>query len=449
MSAAQRWLIAAACAVGAWAALHAIEVAGAEFGFGGPWTVRSSLLPAYARPLAIWACAGTVAAAFAAGALWSVSDAPFVRRAVDRLTSVPHRAWILSLSATGVALALAIRWWVSTQQAWGLALMGDSLWGYGFTPPLPTSVAAIAWVPPLLVGGTTPAVYLVTRRWLGSGWAVVAAALFATSPMVVLGGGTLFPGTGLAFVAAWGLYVVDRARDRGDPRREAYLLAALVLFGVTLESSTGLGLGVALCAAWAWDNRGAPGEAFRNALLIPLVIGVVAVLLWRGFTSNFGVEPATVLAVPGAAAVRVSLESLGWPIGVVPALFAAPSRGRRLALLLIAGLLLPNLFVGDLGPGLYGPERLHAMVVPVVLLVVLGLANVRVWNPSEAWGRALAAGTVAIVLVTAVGYTPQRIATLVAVAAESRPVEPEAPLRRKVGRSLLPTLPSGDEAGPP
>jgi len=431
VSAAGRWSVVLVGLALAWAALHSVEVAGDHFDFAGPWPIGAGLLPEGSN-LALWAFSGSLAWALATWGLSAAGESPAVPGLAARLRATPDGAWIGGLAALAFAVAAGVRVGVTSDVAWGVGAKGYAL-------PIGDLPSAAGWVPPLLVGGTVPAVFLVARRWLGSGWARVAAALFATAPMAVLGGATLYPGSGLAFAAAWALWLVERGRDEGAPPWVDPALAVSCGLAVALDGAAGAGLCVVFAGCRAWDLRGTPGARRRGAVFAATLAlalgGAIAGLIacgWAGPVGSF--DAWRVLVVPAAATVRVSIETLGWPIGIVPAFFAAPSRGRTVALALIAGVIAPNLFVTDLGPGLYGPERLHAALVPVVLLVVLGLATMRAWNPSDAWGRTVAAATLAAVLVSAIGYTPERVRSIEAATAERdanpvRRVPGHAPLR--------------------
>jgi hypothetical protein len=83
---------------------------------------------------------------------------------------------------------------------------------YGLLGP-----AAALWVDPLLTSLALIALFLIARRWLGSGWGLVAVVLMAVNPLAngnALGG---FAHTAVAAFLLWGIYFLIRWRCTGAP----------------------------------------------------------------------------------------------------------------------------------------------------------------------------------------------------------------------------------------
>lgn len=216
--------------------------------------------------------------------------------------------WCVGLGAT-LVLALALRvgwglWWgaqggdIEAGQSVDLAIARNvmsegrlaffdqrfSQWLYAFRPPgYPVMLAACGAGPGVargvqaLIGVLTVlGVYLLGRRWLEPGPSVIAAALVALNPALVVLSGLLVPETLWAGLLVWGMVLLvgtAASADRSaDPGRWAVTLrwlgGGVVLALSVLVKPEGAGLVVLLGVLAALVNRRQPG-AYQPRWFLP------------------------------------------------------------------------------------------------------------------------------------------------------------------------------------
>jgi 4-amino-4-deoxy-L-arabinose transferase-like glycosyltransferase len=151
-------------------------------------------------------------------------------------------------------------------------------WVYAYrTPGYPFLIAAcggnvrvIRLVQALIDTSTVLAIYLLARRFMGQGGALVAGAMVAFNPFLIYFSGLVLSETLFTSMLAWGLYLLVTRLGWG------IVLLALA----TLVRPSALGLAVVLAAGVGWP-RGWP-VVLRNAgLAILAVIIVLFPWAWR------------------------------------------------------------------------------------------------------------------------------------------------------------------------
>jgi 4-amino-4-deoxy-L-arabinose transferase-like glycosyltransferase len=174
---------------------------------------------------------------------------------------------------------------------------GDEVWAYR-TPGYPLlvaacggSVRAVRVAQAFLDTSTVLAVYLLARRWLGRGAALVAGAIVAVNPYLIYFTGLVLTETLFICMLAWGMALVvgegDREGERGrqgeGETRSAgwgqtgwWLLGVLVLVGAILVRQSALFLPLAVAVGAALVNRGAGTPYHRRW---PLPVGATVVLI--------------------------------------------------------------------------------------------------------------------------------------------------------------------------
>ncbi|MEZ4426454.1 MAG: LamG-like jellyroll fold domain-containing protein [Nannocystaceae bacterium] len=324
-------------------------------------------------------------------------------------------------------------------------------------------VGAPGLVNPLLLSLTVPAVYGLLTRAVSEGWARLGVALFVSAPMFLLGAATLMSHTSCTFALAWTLWFVARAREEGAPWW-AHLGVGLA-FSVAFFIRPTAALGVGAPALLWWFARsvrlglqGFAAAALACAIPASLLgaaffavnkaqngaytkISYQAELAYRQVRAykpkqvgdaqvvhNFRFDSAArVIDIQSNAVQRLNAALLGWPAS---SLLAAPLAGLRgLAGLLVAstlGFFAVHLFLADVGVDSFAPVHFFEVGLPLLLLVVIGLARLDGWVQAAyarrqrararwLWARPdalVGALTVALLGVAAITYTPRRAEAL-------------------------------------
>ena len=212
--------------------------------------------------------------------------APAARPGPGRLRALPVWAWLGGLygAAVVVQLALALRVvspWIMVDELvysdmarsfadHGRFLLRDTQASYGFVYPLLISPAyaafgsvidAYSWarvVNALLICSVVFPTYLLARRVVKPGYALVAAAFAVGIPPMIYTGALM---TENAFypIFMWLAYVLVRTLEDPTPRRQVLLLAVCALAFLTRAQAVAL-VAAALAAplALAWIERGRP-----------------------------------------------------------------------------------------------------------------------------------------------------------------------------------------------
>ena len=318
----------------------------------------------------------------------------------------------------------------------------------------------VGYMNALYFGASVPAVFLVSRRLFGSTWARIAAALFVTSPFMIVLSATELAHTSCLAALAWALWALLRTRDpESRPRHHAFLAIAFsVAFFV--RPISGLGVGGPLLMVWAidrWRSRGgrrAAISAFAAPALVFafLFLGLQDVLHGSPWTTSYahvrsyrlandlrfttwkrsdmigtpGLDfhsPARDFAITSGGLVRLGTDLFGWPIGLLALGLAAGARRSGLAWAMAAGGLVEIFFQKDPGVDSFGPVHYAELVLPVVLLTVAAGIQVSSWlergsGPGAATGPRrwiVPSSLFALVLSAWLGFVPFRWATLAAI----------------------------------
>lgn len=272
-----------------------------------------------------------------------------------------------------------------TAIAWLLVRLGDP----ELMMRLPAAIAGVLTVP--LFG-------VLAGRLLDGRSARLAVLLLAINPFHVW---YSQEGRGYALLMLFGvlasLAVLDFAAGRLRRRHVTAFVAAVS--ACVLSNLSGLFLWAALAASMAFIDRPRQG---RERLLVALAFGAVLLVTMPWLLQAAGIW-AVDRVVPGAAtgdalrgettfspaSVPYTLLSFfyGYSLGPSLAELHRPDRWelirRSLPLLAVAGLAVGAALVGGLGRR---PDRVRArllawILVPVVILVVLAMRNVKPWNP--------------------------------------------------------------------
>ncbi len=317
---------------------------------------------------------------------------------------------LYGLGARGLLPAEAAQAWQAWQAAAGhaydVAGLSPLLFNLQrlFIIPFGGSDALPRW-PVALLGGLAPLLFYALRDRLGRGGALVAAFLWACSPLAVFFGRLglsygLVPVLALALLAGINLYFAQRA-----PR---WLVLAAVVFGLLLAAGPGAytvvltGLLAALIwrPAWGVLGSGIAGQRRSVALAVVLALALGAtgfLTALPGLASTFDMLGRWLRALspggPSLAAYDVPYSA--WDLArrlliSEPLLVVAGLAGlllawrRRAAFGLLAGLgLAVSLAVALLGPGRQ-PGDLTLVVLALVLLA--GPVIARILALLAGWG---------------------------------------------------------------
>ncbi|WP_408889444.1 ArnT family glycosyltransferase [Myxococcus faecalis] len=307
-------------------------------------------------------------------------------------------------------------------------------------------------VNPVLSGATAVGLFLLARRWWGSGWGRVAVALYLVSPLTMIGAATLMSHTSAIFALTWMLYWVERLQDSQRPHAASAWVALFFCLAFWIRPAVGLGLGAPFLVLWcvrAWRLSGV--ERWKQALLFVLValpLGGLFLLTnhelngspWltgyhaaaryaeengyrfvsfgpsqvqRDSFLYFFTDTSWVLATGRMvlALFRLSVDGFGWPLGF---LFVFLARGAP-ARWLVAGLVsfcVIHLPVADPGVDTFGPVHYSELMLPTVLLSTGGLRTLWQWASERALGAVVPAALVGLVCVCVTMFLPPRIITL-------------------------------------
>jgi 4-amino-4-deoxy-L-arabinose transferase-like glycosyltransferase len=174
---------------------------------------------------------------------------------------------------------------------------GDDVWAYR-TPGYPLliaacggSVRAVRVVQAVLDASTVLAAYLLARRWLRPGAALVAGALVAFNPFLIYFTGLILSETLFTAMLLWGMFLLvgapaqaevsaqredDGVRAAGWPATTRWLLGVFLLAASVLVRQSGIGLPLVLGVAAAVVNR-EWGTPYHRRW--PLPVGATVVLV--------------------------------------------------------------------------------------------------------------------------------------------------------------------------
>ena len=306
-------------------------------------------------------------------------------------------------------------------------------------------------------GASVPAIFLAARRLLGSTWARIAAALYVSSPFLLVLAATELAHTTCLAALAWALWALLRTREPDARPWHHAALATAFAVAFFVRPISALGIGAPFLVVWAMDRlrsrarRAAVIGAFAvSALAFALLfLGLQNMLHGTPWTTSYGHARAYRLAndlrfttwkrsdMVGLAGfdfrsvvhdyaktaggfLRMGGDLFGWPIGLLALGLALGARGSGLAWGMAAGGLAEVFFQKDPGIDSFGPVHYAELALPVVLLTAAAGRAVFSWLRLEAGGASSAlarrwlapAGVFALITVAWLGFVPFRWATL-------------------------------------
>jgi hypothetical protein len=273
-------------------------------------------------------------------------------------------------------------------------------------------LGATGWTNAVYSALTVPAVYLVSRRLAGDGWARGAVVLFVASPMAAIAAATELSHTTCLLALAWTTWLVLRSRDAEVPVWVHAGVAVLFSLAFFIRPLAAIGIGVPLLGSWAHGVVRGPGRrrvAAALAFALPAVAGAALFLAVNraqtgSFTETayqryfdyarengfrftdvkpheagkppelrFDEPPVEVLAKNGAALLRLNWALFGWPCSFLFLFFAGAGPAARLPWAAFATFLVTHSALDDIGIDTFGPTHYFEILWPVLLLTVLGL----------------------------------------------------------------------------
>lgn len=280
-------------------------------------------------------------------------------------------------------------------------------------------IGLTGWANALFAAATVPPLFFTLRRLAGSTWARLGVVLFGLSPMFMIGAATLLSHTSCTAALAWLAWLTLRARDADASWRVHAGAAAAFAIAFATRPLAALGVGLPFLVYWLASIRRRPDRGRSLvAFAVPALLGATAFLgilaaqtgspfetpyaryidysrendfRFSLFQSEPGegareldfVSPRRSLAIAAAGLHRLGFALLGWP---VPAFFVAaltllgprrpgPYTGRRLLWASVATSFASHFAVGNVGIDAFAPMHYFEPGLPLLLLVVLGLAD--------------------------------------------------------------------------
>lgn len=260
---------------------------------------------------------------------------------------------------------------------------------------------------------TAPALFLIVRRLRGPIWARVAVALYVLSPFVLFCAATEMSHTSCAMALAWAMWAALRSRDERSPLWAHGLVAFFFGLAFFIRPSSGIGIGLPLLAYWAaglksGDARSRlarlaamalPGAIMAGLFLLvnqiqngsPFYLSYQRILeyakengyrfsdlrpdLFSG-VMNFIVDDfGWSLSNTAIALFRLNADLFGWPLSLLFVFFAGWRNRAWLPWASFACFLAAHFFVSDSGIDSFGPVHYFETSLPLIVLTVMGLAN--------------------------------------------------------------------------
>jgi 4-amino-4-deoxy-L-arabinose transferase-like glycosyltransferase len=238
--------------------------------------------------------------------------------------------------AFGVTVPL-VHHWMDHPPLYSL-MIGGWVWLLGARDMTGFTAAQVRLIPAACSTLTVPLVYLLGRRFIGPGAAMVGALLLATAPAAVLFGRVAEPESAQAVLLLVALLLTLRAVENGaGPATVAGLLVCVV--AAPLMKVTGLAVAgicaVILAASGRWRLAGVLAAGGAGGLLLFAVYG--AVVDWAQFVRIWGVQASNRIGVMSAydflaadAGMNRRLRDGWWLLGWLGlALLSARRLGRR------------------------------------------------------------------------------------------------------------------------
>lgn len=321
-------------------------------------------------------------------------------------------------------------------------------------------LGATGFMNALYAGLVVPPLFLVLRRLLGEGWAVVGSGLYLVSPMLMVGAATELSHTTCVMALAWLTWLVVVSGDDEARWWSHAGVAGAFALAFFIRPSSAVAVGGPLLVWWGWGvlhRDRAPRRQAVLAFLPPAVLAAALFLLvnwllngspWLtgyGRATAYALEnqgrfaqlaptlPPTLgerlehaLAVMGAALFRLNTDLFGWPFSL---LFVPFARRVGVWAVLLAGaigdLLVHAWLLPDVGIDSFAPMHVFEMAWPLLLLTVAGLARLtdvgsKLEDSRVAKGRGLGRWPLALAmgftLSTALVFLPVRLGAIETVA---------------------------------
>ena len=303
---------------------------------------------------------------------------------------------------------------------------------------------------PIYFALTVPALYGILLSMLPLGWARAGTILMVTAPMLITGAATQLSHTSCVCALAWAWIFALRAARPEARLREHFGFAALCALAVFIRPNSALAIGLPLAIFWLGSLRALERPARLRALLaMALTVAIASAVLMLvndaqtgnpfkiayqrsgEFDAEIGYrytayaehyahaqwsDPLLAIATAATGLLRLDYDLLGWPIGLLPALFALGLRQARLPFAMVLCFLAIHLPMTDAGIDSFGPAHYYEIALPVLVLTALGFARVNALLAPLHEGKArvlMPSALCALVLCAWLGYFPVRAQALV------------------------------------
>lgn len=338
---------------------------------------------------------------------------------------------------------------------------------------LGVKLGAPSLVAPLLSGAIAAALFLSARELWSANWGRVAVALYLSSGFLMTTAATGMSHTVTLCGLAWLFYAWARLERAGGPT----WVSALGAFGFALafwsRPAAALGLGGPLLlglvlAGWRQSARwrhwgavalvGAPLAALFLAANdamhgSPFSTGYHAAARYaedNGFRFNFikakdvagdtwwyfftERDPLDIAARYAFAALRLAIDGMGWPVGLLPLLLARGPVVRWLGAGTV-GFCLLHLAVRDSGIDSFGPVHFTELMLVVVVLGTSAFRTLWAWTTQRGLDAVAPATALALTLTAWTTQVPTRLHTLALIAMDVR--APREAAEEAPGRAVI------------
>jgi len=268
----------------------------------------------------------------------------------------------------------------------------------------------------LYAGLTVPALFLVVKRLTDRGLARLAVVLYLASPMLMVGAATSLSHTAGILCLAWMTWSLMRSRDEAAPLWSHAGVLGFFAIAFCVRPVSAVGIGLPLALVWLAGLRRLSQPQRRRALVAGLAPALFLAVLFflvnklqnggwlvtayqRDFAyarengyrfshwhagnitkvAHFRFEDPIMQTVARNAVAlwRLNLSLLGWPFSLALVLLA---RTRRMGWLFAASALcyvIVHFFIFSPGIDTFGAAHYQELALPLLVLSVLGLAELR------------------------------------------------------------------------
>ena len=303
---------------------------------------------------------------------------------------------------------------------------------------------------PIYFALTVPALYGVLLSLVPLGWARAGTLLMVSAPMLITGAATQLSHTSCMCVLAWAYLFALRAGRPEARLRDHFGFAALCALAVFIRPNSALGIALPLAFVWLGSLRSLETPARLRALLamgLTAAIALAVLLLvnqaqtgdpfkiayarsgeydaeigyrYAAYAAHYAhtqwSDPLRAIAISAVGMMRLSYDLFGWPIGLLPALFALGLREARLPLAMLVCFVAIHLPMTDSGIDSFGPAHYYEVALPMLMLTTLGFARASTILSGLLDGKArvlMPSALSALVLCAWLGYFPVRAQALV------------------------------------